>query len=244
MARVFLWLCAAVLALPAAATAQSSTVGDLVELLRDRAASLEQAPEIQRDYTAFLGRHGLAHDPELLRDFSRVRLVFEATRDGGLFGLRWAVTDRPPDSEAIWSQWGTLPAGPLADGAATATAECDELSALFAFLVRQLGVTEAGLYWPTWNHTVAVWTVRSPGRKDLRVVVPTSQVFLDRHQGLDTSAFNPWTQTTIYRYGRKDVALDRALPAELLRFFRAQLELHGGASAADLQALRNLRGGS
>ena len=54
--------------------------------------------------------------------------------------------------------------------APSATAECDELSALFAFFTHRLGVDDVGLFWPTGNHVVAVWTVEG-SEGPVRIVV-------------------------------------------------------------------------
>jgi hypothetical protein len=119
-------------------------------------------------------------------------------------------------------------------------AECDELSALFAFLVRRLGVKHVGLFWPTSNHTVAVWTASGPGGA-VRVVVPTSQIFLDPKETLGTRTFDPAHQRTIYDYGRADVPDDYEIPAPLARAFIYTMEAAAGLSNEDLQARRNAR---
>jgi hypothetical protein len=67
---------------------------------------------------------------------------------------------------------------------ATASAECDELSALDAFLAGRAGVKGVGLFWPFANHTVAVWVVRPAERPVIRLVVPTSQIFLKETDSL------------------------------------------------------------
>ena len=108
-------------------------------------------------------------------------------------------------------------------------AECDELSALFAFLVRRLGVKQVGLFWPVWNHVVAVWTIAD----DVRIVVPTSQIFIGADESLGTDAFDPWKQKTIYAYGRRDVKPQHRINAALARFFVQQARALGGRRRND-----------
>ena len=126
----------------------------------------------------------------------------------------------------------------------TAIAECDELSALFAFVVHRIGLSkrsEAGLLWPVDNHTVAVWTLDRKSEKPTRIVVPTSQIFLGRDESLGTGEFNPWKQKNIYDYRRKDAKLELELPAPLAREFVWAVQEHGGRSQAELQTMRNER---
>src|SRR6185295_3255117 len=111
--------------------------------------------------------------------------------------------------------------------APTAAAECDELSALFAFLVRAAGVHGVGLLWPARNHTVAVWELHPAGQPALRIVVPTSQTFPTETDRFDTTTFDPWRQRAIHEYTRRDAAADLALPPALLRFFLAQAARYG-----------------
>jgi hypothetical protein len=123
----------------------------------------------------------------------------------------------------------------------TATAECDELSALYAFLVERSGVGGVGLLWPTANHTVAVWVLLPATGPVIRVVVPTSQTFLEEADSFDTKKFNPWRQKTIYEYTRRDVPDTFELPKPLVDFFLRQIDAYAGASDATLQRLRYVR---
>src|ERR1700704_6677808 len=87
-------------------------------------------------------------------DYVVVRLLYEATRDAGFWNLHWTITDRPPNSDNIWRQRrGIRRPSSLTP---TASAECDELSALYAFLAGRAGIRGVGLFWPYPNHTVAV----------------------------------------------------------------------------------------
>lgn len=220
-------------------------VAELVAALEAIAVALDDAPALRDEYAAWTAAHGLTPTDRLWRDWVRVRLVFECVRDGGLWQLRWAITNRAPRSDAIWDQWAALDGfDPASEGAAdvpTATAECDELSALFAVLVRRLGVQDVGLFWPEWNHVVAVWTIADGQVAPVRVVVPTSQIFLDEDASLGTTGFDPWRQKTIYEYRRRDVRDDAELPGPLARYFIARAWAEIERSQVDLQRARNAR---
>ena len=96
-----------------------------------------------------------------------------------------------------------------------------------------------GLFWPTGNHTVAVWTVEGQ-----RIVVPTTPIFLERHDGFDAEGFDPTAQPVIYDYTAQDVSPNQALPDRLVRFFISQIRNYGGASQELLHELRYLREGA
>src|SRR5262249_2393850 len=172
-------------------------------------------------------------------DYVIVRLLFEATRDAGYWNLHWSITDQPPTSANIWAQWRGVRKSSVVTP--TATAECDELSALYAFLVERAGVKSVGLFWPAPNHTVAVWVVHPSGSGVIRVVVPTSQIFLAETDSFDTRKFDPWRQKTIFEYTHRDVPDSFGLPHPLFDFFLQQVDKYGGASDTTLQQLRYLR---
>lgn len=67
-----------------------------------------------------------------------------------------------------------------------------------AFLAGSAGIRGVGLFWPYLNHTVAVWELHPAERSAIRMVVPTSQIFLDVSDSLDTRRFNAWSQKSIY----------------------------------------------
>jgi hypothetical protein len=216
----------------------------LVEVRRV-ADELAKTPEVEKGYLALLAEYDLAESDVSLKSYSRVRLVFEATRDGGLWGLRWTITNRMPWSDAIWKQWRERG---VPDGdETTAEAECDELSALFAFLARDVGIEGfVGLFWPTWNHTVAVWqlprSARDGGPTSVRVLVPTSQIWLSREASLGTREFK--TNRVVFPYQRRDLKPETAIPAKVARFLISQLTRFGSLSNEELLARRNRRGGS
>jgi len=226
---------------PPVSSMPGDTVAQLVKLLRRKASALESSSGMRTGYQAFLAAHNLPPKSVRYSDYVLVRLLFEATRDAGFWNLHWAITDQPPNSDRIWKQWQTVrKPTPLES---TATAECDELSALYAFLVERTGVKSVGLLWPTPNHTVAVWVVHPATGPVVRVVVPTSQIFLDQNDRFDTKKFDPWHQKTIYEYTRQDVPDSFELPKPLFEFFLQQVDKYGGASDTTLQQLRYLREG-
>ena len=214
-------------------------VSELWTGLRAVEANLEQRPELRAQWRRFSAEEGLSD--AAFSDYVKVRLAFELTRDGGLWGLRWDITNRAPDSKAIWAQWAAAAApAPSAPAPVTATAECDELSALFSLVAWKLGVDKVGLFWPTGNHTVAVWTAPSP-TGFARVVVPTSQIFLDPDQTLGTDVFDPYAQRTIYSYhGSGDVSDEQLLPAGLVSWMLERAP-EAAADPETLQRLRNAR---
>ena len=217
---------------------QGSDVAALVSLLGRGADAAAGSESVRADFQAFVARHRLAGSEDLFRDYVRVRVVFEATRAGGWLRLRWDVTDREPRSDDIWHAWRALD---TAIPRITANAECDELSALAAFLARRLGVRRVGLFWPRRDHTVAVWTAEDRKGGSARVVLPTSQVFLPAEAGFDTDRFDPGTQRVIHDYLRADVDERAPLPAPFLRFAERAIGRYAEASDRTQNALRDLR---
>ena len=207
--------------------------------MRAKSKSLESSSAQRRAYDSFLAAHKLAPASVSYSDFILVRIIFEATRDAGFWNMHWSVTDKPPNSDEVWRQWKSVTRPAFASK--TATAECDELSALFAFLAERVGIKSVGLFWPYPNHTVAVWTVHPANAQPIRVVIPTSQIFLTEDDTFDTKKFDPWHQKTIYDYTRRDVPDSFELPKPLFDFFLSQLGKYAGASTEALQQLRNLR---
>jgi hypothetical protein len=227
---------------PAFVGRKTVRVDELLAAISEEVAKVAASEAVAADYAAFLEQFELADDPELYLDYVRIKIAFEATRAGGWWGLRWDITNEQPNSEKIWAAWRTLeqpdPELPLT----TATAECDELSALFAFVAQRIGLSresEVGLFWPTGNHVVAVWTIHPKAERPTRIVVPTSQIFLGDEDSLGTAGFNPWRQKTIFDYRRQDADEDLTIPGWLASAFVQAIREHGGRSQADLQAIRN-----
>jgi hypothetical protein len=207
--------------------------------MRDKAKSLESSTGMRLGFQSFMSEYKLPPGSVKYSDYVLAHLFYEATRDAGYWNMHWTITDQPPNSDRIWSQWKSVKApSPLAP---TAIAECDELSALYAFLVERAGVKTVGLFWPAANHTVAVWVLHPSTGPIVRVVVPTSQIFLDESDDFGTQKFDPWRQKTIYEYTRRDVSDSFQLPKPLFDFFLQQVDKYGGASDATLQRLRYLR---
>jgi hypothetical protein len=225
-------------------------VDELLAALTEEVPGLAASEAIHRDYEAFLLAFELDDSETLYLDYVRIKLAFEATRAGGWWGLTWDITNEEPRSDLIWAHWQTLELGaapatidelaPLPD--TTAIAECDELSALFSFIAQRIGLSktsEVGLLWPVANHTVAVWTIDAKSDEPKRIVIPTSQIFLDGAQTLGTREFNPWRQNKIFDYRRQDAAAKLELPGALASAFVLAVREHGPRPQAELQQLRN-----
>jgi hypothetical protein len=174
-------------------------------------------------------------------DFVMVRLLYEATRDAGFWNVHWTITNLPPNSDQVWRQWKAVrEVSPLTP---TASAECDELSALYAFFAERSGVRRVGLFWPFSNHTVAVWVFHPQNGAEGRVVVPGSQIFLEVNDSFATRKFNPWQQETIFEYKRRGVSDSFEIPRPLFDFVLRQIDKYAGASDSTLQQIRYLSGG-
>ena len=93
------------------------------------------------------------------------------------------------------------------------------------------------------SHTVAAWVLRPANGREVRVVVPTSQIFLEMNDSFGTRKFDPWKQQVIFEYRRRDVAASYEIPRSLFDFFLAQVDRYAGASDSTLQQLRYLREG-
>lgn len=218
-----------------------ATVERLVVEVRARAKALENSSGMRNSFQSFTSAYKIAPTSISYSDFVIVRLLYEATRDAGFWNMHWKITDMPPNSDRIWSQWKSVKI--ISPVAPTASAECDELSALFAFLAERAGVRSVGLFWPYPNHTVAVWVLHPAGGAEVRVVVPTSQIFLEVNDSFGTKKFNPWHQKTIFEYKRRDAPDTFELPKPLFDFFLQQTANYGGASDSTLQEIRYLREG-
>lgn len=222
--------------------AESVAFEQLISELEIVAKELEPSDVLRSEFTSLQKSHGIADDEKIYQDFVRVRLAFETTRDSGLWQIRWTVTDNEPTSDAIWQQWQKHRTPKFQNertAQATAVAECDELSALFAFIARSLGVKKVGLIWPTWNHVVAVWTTVDNQGNPVRIIVPTSQIFIDKSATLGTTEFDAYQQKVIYDYERRDVASSFRIPARMAEMMIGQARRFGSKPAAYLQARRN-----
>jgi hypothetical protein len=218
-----------------------TTLVHLLSEIRLRATGLENSSGMRLSFKSFTSSYKIAPASISYSDFVIVRLLYEATRDAGFWNVHWTITNMPPNSDRIWSQWKAV--GAVSPLAPTASVECDELSALYAFLVERAGVRSVGLFWPYPNHTVAVWVLHPANGAEVRVVVPTSQIFLSVNDSFATKKFNAWHQKTIYEYKRRDVPDTFELPKPLFDFFLQQVDKYSGASDSTLQEIRYLREG-
>jgi hypothetical protein len=219
----------------------TTSLSQFVTSIRGKAKILENSSGMRSGFQSFTAAYKISPKSVSYSDFVIVRLLYEATRDAGFWNMHWDITDQPPNSDRIWHQWQAVAKPSLLNP--TATAECDELSALYSFLVARAGVKGVGLFWPTYNHTVAVWELHPAGLAPVRVVVPTSQIFLGMNDSFGTRKFNPWKQKTIHEYTRHDVADSFVIPQPLFDLFLSQVDRYAGASDSTLQQLRYLREG-
>jgi len=217
--------------------ALDSSVAHLISEVRQRAKVLENSSGMRSSFESFTAAYKIKPDSISYSDFVIVRLLYEATRDAGFWNMHWT----PPNSDQVWRQWKQVQrVSPLTP---TASAECDELSALYSFLVERAGVRTVGLFWPYSNHTVAVWVVHPSTGGEIRVVVPTSQVFLSVNDSFATRKFDPWKQKKIFDYTRRDAADTFQLPEPLFEYFLEQIDRYAGASDSTLQEIRYIREG-
>lgn len=195
---------------------------------------------LKEEFRKFAAKNSLPSSEKSYMDFVKAKILFEASRDGGLWHIRWDITNQEPNSDNIWAQWKKQ-SGKDFNKKATAIAECDEISALYAFLCKKQGVNGVGLFWPTNNHTVAVWKLKSVKGKEIRITVPTTQIFLENKGLFGKTKFDPWKQPAIYDYTRDDISDSYLIPAELADFFIIQMEKYDGASEEVLNYLRYMR---
>lgn len=207
-------------------------LGRFVSQLADRIDAC--ATEARRpDAARFFATHGIAMAESGEHEYVRMRTLFELTRDGGPFRIRWAVTNEEPTSKKVWAAWRASPP-PSTSTMPSATAECDEISALFANLARKMGVRRVGLFWPTWNHTIAAWEPEL----GVRVLIPTTQVFLGCEDTFDATSFSSSSQKVVYEFPSSDMPDSTEVPAQLSSFLLDQTTHYAGASLEVLSAIR------
>jgi hypothetical protein len=216
-------------------TVSTVSLAELIAALEHEALAVADSEVIAADFHRLTEAHNLPQTDALRSDYIRVKLAFEATRDAGWWYLHSAHTSAPPRSDVVWEQWARWPGGQPIQSSATASSGA--LSALFAFLTRHLGVTEVGLFWPTTSHTVAAWSPTAT----VRLIVPTTQLFLSSSARLGTAEMDPFTQRTIYSYTRRDVAEGFTIPGDLAAFFQLQARRYLGASEEMLHESRAIR---
>lgn len=217
-------------------------LADFIVEIRSKAKALEGSNGMRQGFQSFNSGNRLKPTKTSYSDYVLARLIFEATRDAGLWNLHWKITNLEPNSDNIWRQWKAVRSPSVF--LPTATAECDELSALYAFLAGRAGVRGVGLFWPYSNHTVAVWVLGPPtNHSPVRVIVPTTQIFLDESDLFGTKKFNAWRQKSIFEYKRRDVPDSFEIPNALAEFFLLQVDKYAGATDLTLQRIRYLREG-
>jgi hypothetical protein len=199
------------------------------------------APSADGEFSAFAKKWKLPEDNDSLRrDYRRIRLLFEAVRDGGFWHLRWDITDQYPSSQRIWKAF--IERAPINDFAApSATAECDESSALMGLLSRRLAIANVGLFYPTWNHTIAAWAPLAGKSKGAGLVMlPTTQIFLDCEAGFDSTSFRTRLKN-IERYPGWDIKDTTLLPQARAEWLLDQIRVNAAASAKLWSLIRAAR---
>jgi len=183
---------------PPQVPANATMLAQFIVTIRAKAKALESSTGMKDGFSSFIAHFKLHPGTVTLSDYVVARLLYEATRDAGFWNLHWVITDLPPNSDNIWRQWktGRAPSPQMP----TAIAECDELSALYTFMAKRAGIRSVGF-------VVAI--PKSYGRGldpnepagPVRVVIPTTQIFLDESDYWGTKKFDPCRQKTIYEYG-------------------------------------------
>src|ERR1041384_6239732 len=173
---------------PQPVATSDTSLHQLILQVHSKAKLLETSAGMRDGFASFTKAHKLSPESISYSDYVMVRLLYEASRDAGFWNMHWTITNQEPVSDKIWQQWKSIKNPSYI--APTASAECDELSALYSFLVTRAGVKGVGLFWPTYNHTVAVWVLHPAKGSDIRVVVPTSQIFLEVTDSFDTRKFD------------------------------------------------------
>jgi hypothetical protein len=216
------------------------TFGDFWTALATQIDRLD-ATGLRSGFEAFAARHDVdPSTPRLWQDFRRLWVVFEATRDGGWWRLRWDITDQEPTSVVIWKAWMRSPPE-HAFASESAVAECDEITALFSVTARRLGVRGVGLFYPTWNHVIAGWApeaLAKPGAKNV-VLIPTTQIFQGCPSTFDETTFK--VPKHVYEFPKVDMRDATEMPPSLAHFLLEQVRAYGEASPELLALIRAKR---
>lgn len=229
-------------ALPeAVALPEPLTMGEFWQALSAQIARLDTTA-LRGGFAAFATQHGVdASSAALFHDFTKLWVVFEATRDGGWWRLRWDITDQEPSSVKIWKAWFRSPPPQQSFAAASAVAECDEITALFSVTARRLGVRGVGLFYPTWNHVIAGWSPPAFAEQSVKdvVLIPTTQIYQGCPSTFDRTTFKPPRQ--VYEFPRVDIKDGVQMPPALATFLLEQVRAYGEASPALLALIRAKR---
>lgn len=210
------------------------TFGDFWAALTSQIDRLDTSA-LRDGFEAFAARHGVdPSTPGLWQDFTRLWVLFEATRDGGWWRLRWDITDQEPTSVVIWKAWMRSP--PVhAFATESAVAECDEITALLSVSARRLGVRGVGLFYPTWNHVIAGWAPTALAKQPQNVVlIPTTQIYQGCPSTFDDTSFK--VPKHVYEFPKVDMRDGTEMPSSLATFLLEQVRAYGEATP-DLLAL-------
>jgi hypothetical protein len=225
----------------AAALPDRVTFGDFWAALAAQIDALDTSALGPR-FEVFAAHHRAdASSARLRQDFTRLWALFEASRDGGWWRLRWQITDQEPTSQQIWRAWQRSPPVP-GFATASAVAECDEITALFSVMARRLGVRGVGLFYPTWNHVIAGWAPEGVDQRERGgvVLIPTTQIFQGCPATFDQTSFTP--PKHVYEFPKVDVKDSAEMPTSLAAFLLEQVRAYGEASPALSALIRTKRG--
>jgi hypothetical protein len=218
----------------------SVTLTELVAELQKQAKRLEESLIMQTEYKEFTEIFNVEPTPENFGHFVIAKMLFECTRDSGLWHISWEETHLPPGSDEIWRQWIELDDINL-NSDFTAKAECDEIAALYAFLCGKMGVGGVGMYWPTYHHAIAAWNVKNRDNIIKRVLIPTSQIYLANRGYFGKTGYQPVYYDEIYEYIREDVDDEFSIPGKLAQFFVVQPQKYCTASERTLHRMKTIR---
>src|SRR5436190_3364894 len=112
-------------------TAPDTSLARLMGEMRTKAKILETSAGMRLSFRSFTTAYKIRPESIKYSDYVMARLLYEAARDAGPWNLHWTVTNRDPVSDNIWRQWQAVYKPSFVTP--TASAECDELSALYAF---------------------------------------------------------------------------------------------------------------
>jgi hypothetical protein len=89
-------------------SASETSLARLIEQLHDRAKKLENTSGMRSSFESFTSAYKISPNTISYSDFVIVRLLYEATRDAGLWNMHWTITNMPPNSDQVWRQWKTV----------------------------------------------------------------------------------------------------------------------------------------
>jgi len=84
---------------------KSVSLDTLLVELGKQSGKIAESGNMKKEFHEFTKRHNLKETPDLYEEYFRVKILCEATRDAGLWNIRWDTTNEEPRSDKIWSQW-------------------------------------------------------------------------------------------------------------------------------------------